>query len=486
MKKFSSVLAFILVLVLSISALVACAPKDKENEGSNSETVKVYWYEGTKELRVDEVEKGSKVELWTPTSDSGEFQGWYAEASKETPFDFDQPINGDVDIFAKFKSSEWAVDENEYYLIGAGAGDMGKANWDHANAAANLTMTKEPSDTANIYTITIKMYAGDMFQICYGGAWDGQQGIGFVEGAEYCDGVNDYDKGEYTAADKKVAQVKDSEGNVIFTGSDEYNKGFESWNIKLAEGRDGIYKFTFTTNPAAKEYNLLTWELVEAIEPMSETHKMYFIGTMNEWNTTYETEDLALTPSTDKSTWTGIITITEDMYADWTEGDESNPLGVKCAALKVFNSVNSGYYSPDGNNIFLTEGTYAFKYTVDGDLVEYQKCEYYVVGTFVDSENNAVNFAVKEGVTPKLDENLSATFTATDVTSLGDYSWIASQDKPGVMAVKVVYGCELGIKDWYSDDANNGDNFYLSAGEHTITLTFDAENNATVTVDPAA
>lgn len=204
---------------------------------------------------------------------------------------------------------------------------------------------------------------------------------------------------------------------------------------------------------------------------------------MNGWSTTYENNDLALTPSTDKSTWTGFITITEAMYEDWTATDASNPLGVKCAALKIFNSVNSQYYSPNGNNVFLTAGTYAFKYTVEGDKVEYQKCEYYVVGTFVDAENKAVNFAVKEGVTPKLDANLSATFTATDVTALGDYSWIASQNKPGVMAVKVVLGCELGIKDWYSDDANNGDNFYLSAGQHTITLTFDAENKATVKVD---
>lgn len=484
MKKLLSVLALVLVLVMSMSAFAACTTGGGDTTtAADGDTVKVYWYEGTKELRVDEVKKGSKIESWTPESEAGEFQGWYAEASKETPFDFDKPINEDTDIFAKFKSNEWAADENAYYLIGAGAGDMGKANWDHANAAANLTMTKEENATANIYTITIKMYAGDMFQICYGGAWDGQQGIGFVKGAEYCDGVNDYDHNTYTAADKKVAQVKDSAGNVVFTGSDEYNKGFETWNIKLAEGRDGIYKFTFTTNPAAKEYNLLTWELVQAIDPMTETHKMYFIGTMNGWSTTYENNDLALTPSTDKSTWTGFITITEAMYEDWTATDASNPLGVKCAALKIFNSVNSQYYSPNGNNVFLTAGTYAFKYTVEGDKVEYQKCEYYVVGTFVDAENKAVNFAVKEGVTPKLDANLSVTFTATDVTALGDYSWIASQNKPGVMAVKVVLGCELGIKDWYSDDANNGDNFYLSAGQHTITLTFDAENKATVKVD---
>ncbi len=490
MKKIISMLVLVLALTLCVSMFTACSlinlgqGEETSENGStvnDENTVKVYWYEGTKELRVDTVEKGSKIESWTPTSESGEFDGWYAEASKETPFDFTQAITEDTDIFAKFKSNEFAVDANEYYLIGAGAGDMGKANWDHANAAANLMMTKQDNDKANIYTITINMYAGDMFQICYGGAWDGQQGIGFVQGVEYCDGTNFYDKKEYTAADKKCAQVKDADGNVVFVGSDEYNKGYETWNIMLAEGMDGKYEFTFTTNPAAKEYNLLTWKLVEKLDKIENTHDMHFIGTMNEWGTSYEDGQLALSPSTDKATWTGFITITEDMYADWTESDESNPLGVKCAALKLYNTVDGGYHSPDGNNVFLTAGTYAFKYTVEGNKVEYAKCEYYVVGTFVDAEGKAVNFAIKEGVTPKL-ENGSAKVNATDVTGLGDFSWIKDQGKPGVMAVKVVFGCELGIKDWYSDDANDGDNFYLAAGEHTITLTFGDDGKATVTV----
>ena len=76
-------------------------------------------------------------------------------------------------------------------------------------------MSKEDVEKANVYSITITMYAGDMFQICYGGGWDGQVGIGLVEGAEYCDGVNFYDNNTYTAADKKVAQVKNEAGEVI-------------------------------------------------------------------------------------------------------------------------------------------------------------------------------------------------------------------------------------------------------------------------------
>ncbi|MBQ3182740.1 MAG: InlB B-repeat-containing protein [Clostridia bacterium] len=491
MKKLLTVLAFILMLALSVSAFAACGG-DADNSNSADDAsvdgnkITVSWYQGSKLLKEETIDKGGKATSWTPESEENKtFDGWYAEASLTTPFDFETVLEADTDIFAKFKSDEYVADENSYYLIGAGAGDMGKANWDHTNAAANLTMTKEEVANANVYSITITMYAGDMFQICYGGSWDGQVGIGFVDGAEYCDGVNFYDNNEYKADDKKVAQVKNAEGNVVFIGSDEYNKGYETWNVKLAEGMDGKYKITYTTYPAAKDYNKITFELVEKLDAMTVTHDMHFIGTMNEWGTTYEEGQLALTPSDDKSTWSGIIEITEDMYADWTADDAANTLGVKCAALKLYNVISGGYYSPDGNNIFLTAGTYAFKYTVDGDKVEYQALDYYLVGTFVDAEGKAVNYAVKEGVTPKMtvaDGVATGTLVATDVTAMGDYSWIADQGKPGVFAIKPVYGCELGIQTWYSDDANNGDNFYVAAGTYTVTV--DIESGA-VTITPA-
>ena len=90
------------------------------------------------------------------------------------------------------------------------------------------------------------------------------------------------------------------------------------------------------------------------------------------------------------------ITVTPEMYVQY-DGMET-----PAAALKVYNIVNGGYYSPDGNNICLTEGTYAIKYTIEGDKVEVQKLEYYIVGTFKDADGNAVNFAVKLGVTPAM------------------------------------------------------------------------------------
>ena len=481
MKKLFAAVVCILVLALSLTAFVACDP----TEEPQGETITVTWYHGGQELKTETIAKGSKATNWTPEAPANkEFTGWYAEASLAQEFDFNKVLNEDTDIFAKFTSTEHVVDENAYYLIGAGAGDMGKAAWDHAKAEANLSMTKTDNATANVYEITLKMYAGDMFQICYGGNWDGQVGIGYVEGAEYCDGVNFYDNTEYTAADKKVAHVLIG-GEEVFIGSDEYNKGFEVWNIKLAEGHDGIYKVTYTTYPTHMGDNKITIELVEAIEPMTVTHEMHFIGTNNGWSEDYEEGELLLKESDDKKTWTGTLVITEDMYADWTAEDPGNTSGVACAAVKIFNAITGEYYGIGGNNIFLSAGTYSFKYTVEGNVVEYAKCEYYLVGTFVDGEGAAVNFSVKEGVTPALEldgTTATGTLEATDVTALGDFSWIAAQNKttaggdPAVFAFKVVYGSELGIAEWYSDTANNGDNFYVAAGNYTVT--FDTETGA--------
>ena len=498
MKKILSVIALVLVLALSVACFASCGfiggllgndqgnQGDQGDQGNQDETnddankVTVCWYQGSKLLKEEKVEKGSKLESWTPEAEGKTFTGWYAEASLAQPFDFDKAVESDVDIFAAFKSDEYIEDDKAYYLCGTGSGDMGKSGWNQADQDS-LAMTKEDVEGANVYTITIKMYAGDRFQILYGGTWDGQVGIGYMAGAEYCDGVNDYDKVEYTAADKKVAQVKNEAGEVVFTGSDEYNKGFEVWNIILAPGMDGIYKITYTTYPASPAYNQITYELVEKIEALEKTHDMYFIGTMNNWNTSYEDNTLALSESEDKSTWTGILTITEADYADWAL-DEN---GEMCAAFKIYNTVDGLYHGIGGENILLKAGTYAVKYTVEGNVVEFAKCDYYVVGTFLDADGNSVNYAVKDGVTPALevaDGVATGSFTAIDVTENSAYTWIASQGKPGVFAIKVVYGSELGIATWYSDDANGGDNWYVAAGEYNVSLDIAT---GVVTITPA-
>ena len=442
MKKILSVIALIMALSLTMACFASCDLFKKPEEEKDQVTVS--WYQGSKLLREEKIDKGSKVTSWTPEAEGKTFTGWYAEASLTQAFDFDAAINADTDIFAAFKSDEYVEDTTSYYLIGAGAGDLAKADWDHVNAETNLTMTKEDVEGANVYTITITMYAGDMFQICYGGGWAGQVGIGLVEGAEYCDGVNFNDDQTYTAADKKVAQVKNAAGEVVFIGSDQYDKSFEVWNVRLAEGMDGVYKFTYTTYPNNKAYNTITYELVKKIEPMAITHEMYLIGSFNEW--AKSDSNFKMTESSDKKSWTASLKVTEEMYVQY-EGMET-----PACALKVYNGIDGAYLSSDGdNNMLLTAGTYIINYTVEGNAITVEKvtdATYYVVGTFVDKEGNLVNFAVKEGVTPAMtvvDGIASIDFVPTDVSNIADYNWMQNDVAGSIMAVKVVYGSEAGI-----------------------------------------
>lgn len=464
MKRILSALALVLTVAMMMTLFAACGPQTPAGD-----QVTVTWYQGSTVLKTEKVAKGSTLTTWTPTVEGKTFMGWFSEASCTQAFDFATVINEDTDIFAAFMSSSYTEDTNAYYLVGTGSGDMKVSGWDAANADNKLMMTKDTSITdKNVYTIEITMYAGDRFQICYGGGWDGQQGIGHIPGAAYADGVNPNNNASATAADKEYAEVKNADGEVVFIGGDEYDKEFYVWNIILNEGHDGKYKFTLTTYPGNTAYNTIEWELVEKVQPLTQTHDMHIIGSFNEWNAT--STDYPMTKSEDGTHWIGYLTITADQYVDYGQATQG-------AALKVINHVDGVYYGDAaGENIFLPEGTYCIKYTVEGNVVEIQKLGYYIVGTLLDAEGNSVNFAVKEGVSPALtvaNGIASCTLNAYDATKGAGYDWMTAQGKPGVMAIKVVYGCEFGIQTWYSDDANGGDNWYLPLGTYNVSLNIE-------------
>lgn len=479
-KKLLIAASMMAVMALSVG-FTAC--NDNTDDSSTSvqtpaeDKVTVTFYDGTTELKSEEIDKGSKVTEWTPEKEGYEFMGWYAEASLSQEFSFDTVINEDTDVFSAWRENVYVEDTAAWYFIGQGSGDMGASNWGHETEG--LFMTKDTTITdANVYTIEITMYAGDKFQITHSGSWDYQQGIGHMIGFEYAAGVNPHapNAGEVTAADRKYGEVKDAEGNVIFFGGDEYDKGAEVWNVWLADGQDGKYKFTYTTYPSNPAYNTIAWELIEKIAPQEETHKMYIAGTMNEWARKDVLDSHKMNKSDDGSTWTIIYEVTEADYADWTV--DEGPFGEACAALKVKNEINGSDYGENGGmgNIFLKAGTYAIKYSAKDNSVAYEALDWYVVGTFLDGEGNAVNYAVKAGVTPTMtvvDGVASCTVTLEDVSANSNYSWITAQnktDKDGnaaQAAIKVVFGSEIAIQNWYGD---GDDNYYLTAGTYTISI----------------
>ena len=479
MKKFLSVVAFIMVFALSVACFTSCdllagiiggnnnVNSNGNNNGNNDENtdqVTVSWYQGSKLLKEEKVNKGSKVSTWTPDAIEGkDFTGWFAEASLSQPFDFDKAIEEDTDIFAKYTSNVFVEDDKSYYLIGTGSGDMKASGWNHDNSMANLVMTKKEGVSANVYEIEILMYAGDAFQICYGGTYDGQVGIGYVPGVEYADGVNRYDSNSYTAADKKFATVKGADGTVIFEGHDEFNKEYWTWNIFLAEGQDGVYKIIYTTYPDHPADNQITFELVEKREPLKETHDMYLRGSFVEnWDIS---DDFKMTPDDTKENFSFLLNITEP------------------AEMKLYNKVSDKWYGSEaitvvgecgtwteGGNLSVAAGVYKVSYSVatDSATIEAVAKSFWLAGVV----NGADHWDCSSGVEFEKvnDTTYKAYYTFTEADT--NHSWM---DGAGILgACKAVYGYAGWAADIWYGNAENQDNVgILSYGLYELVLTLN-------------
>ena len=471
MKKFLSAIALIMVLALSIACFSACMlsdpNKNEQTTPDDANKVTVSWYQGSKLLKEEKIEKGSKVASWNPPAVEGkDFTGWYAEASLTQEFDFEAVINGDTDIFAKYTSNVFVADEKEYYLIGTGSGDMKQSGWNHDNSMAHLVMTKTENASANVYEIEILMYAGDAFQICYGGTYDGQVGIGYVPGVEYADGTNRYDNNTYTAADKKFATVKNAAGEVVFEGHDEFNKEYWTWNVFLAEGQDGIYKIIYTTYPDHPADNTITYELVEKKEPLAETHDMYICGTVSGWDFS---DDYKMKADDTKENYSFLLNITEP-----AEIKLRNKIGdVWYGAEKITVVNNCGTWN-EGGNLALAAGVYKIAYSVASDTatIEAVAKSFWLAGVV----NGAGHWDCSSGIEFEMvdETTYKAYYTFTEADT--DASWMTGF----VGACKAVYGyAGWGADVWYGDIENTANNVTIdSYGLYELVLKVNSLDDA--------
>ena len=477
MKKFLSAFALIMVLAISLSCFAACfsetpeEPTDKPtDEATDKPTdkveednkVTVSWYQGSKLLKEEKIDKGSKVTSWTPDAVEGkDFSGWFAEASLTQEFNFDAAINEDTDIFAKFTSNVFVEDDKSYYLIGTGSGDMKKSGWNHENSMANLVMTKAENASANVYEIEILMYAGDAFQICYGGTYDGQVGIGYVPGVEYADGTNRYDQNTYTAADKKFATVKNADGTVVFEGHDEFNKEYWTWNIFLAEGQDGVYKITYTTYPDHPADNTITFELVEKKDALVETHDMYICGTVSNWDFS---DEFKMTADDTKENFSFLLNISED-----AEIKLRNKIGDAWFGTTADASAEGPWTLGTGDaNLALKAGVYKIAYNVESNTATVTPVakSFWLAGVV----NGGAHWNCASGI--EFEQVNDTTYRAyyTFVEADTDASWMTGF----VGACKAVYGYAGWDADFWFGNETNGDNVTVdSYGLYELVLTLN-------------
>ena len=306
MKTTIKILSLLLALIFVLPIFTACDPVEQPSGGKHMVTIQ--WVQGQKLLKEEIVEKGTKLTEWTPEG-TGEFQGWY-ERPYIKKFDFSKPVTKSMIIYASFKGgTEGGTEEfvmPDWYLIGAGKGDLNKCNnWNHEASAKNLGLY---AGEDGIYRVTLNLYEGDQFKMTANMGWDDEKAIdkmaGFANGS-----------------------VKDENGKVVFTAG-------ENNNFVVAEGGDGKYEITYDAGA-----DVMGFKLLEALEGMPDDIRL--IGDLNGWGTSYGEDDYKFT-SADGENWTYVWEVT-------TPG-----------TFKVYNNLSGVYYPGGvGNDLHIDEvGTY--------------------------------------------------------------------------------------------------------------------------------
>ena len=466
MKKLS-IIATAVLLVAAL--LVSCAT------GTGTK-VTVSWYDGSKLLREDTVAAGSKIKSWTPEKDGATFMAWYAEASKTQLFDFDTPVDEDIDLFAGYKGA-FVADETTWCLIGSGAGTLKGSNWNEsAEVEENFKLKRTADANANIFVIEdVVLYEGDQFQVRVMGTWTGQHGVGYLGGYT-----------ELAQADGDIVGEVVVDGERWFYANGGFGESPKGWNVNVA--MSGVYDIFLETNPGSNDYDVM-WLVRkgDAVE-IEITNDMYVVGTVFDWAATDEgqmqtdaiREDFSLT-----------INVTEDDYAEWTEGNAV--YGTKCAAVKVLNDINGTWYgvseqdpnatswtlTPAGqDNLLLKAAQYNVTYNAvkDEAVVSLSERGFFLAGV-IDGADHWDCSAIDHQF-----EHVAAntyvvyyTFTPADTAS-----WIKDSGHKG--AVKATFGYSGCPADLWFGREGDGENLMVDEyGLYEITLHVTADNEGYIT-----
>ena len=292
------------------------------------------------EMKTESVKKGSTV---TPEKLDDrlylEFDGWYTAAEEGTKFT-SGAADADLKLYARYTeeaNDDYVEDTNEWYAIGS----LMDYNWTHSEE--ELMMTKDTAYARhNVYSVELKLYAGDQFKITYGGNWNQTA-------------FNIYDV---------------EEAGEVFTGTD---------NITLAEGHDGIYRITLVVNNLSAD---IYWELIEELVGKDVPDVYYLTGTYAahpDWADSSDSDWTILLTETEEGSgiWTCEVTITAADIPGWWN---QNPAKVEAAAVKVKNAKTKTDYGVDetgasgtagGTNVWLTVGTWTITFNAADSTITY-------------------------------------------------------------------------------------------------------------------
>lgn len=345
-------------------AVTEAAGTDEDNGDSatNVHTVTFYDSDGTTVLDTVEVEDQGCVSEYTPEKDDTVFVGWFATPQMSHRFDFSTAITQDTSVFAGFVTYE--EDTREFAIVGSGTSPvLLESSWGAVIGDAQA-LTKEESEDANIYTITLDLNAGDEFQFAMDSQWHAQRGYGYLDtitqdGTEYFENA-----GSLGDASSKRSNIKCAvTGNYTFTlttypGQDDY----ETDNANYSEEN----KEAFNINP----YDTITWTYNgEGDAAASDVQTDYYIkgAVITGWEDVYSDE----TKFTEEN---GIYTLSvaltegdEFMFTSMVMAGDQSSVGteyIRYTNIDAGDTDSLSYVSEGGgaNLIAGADGTYTFTY----------------------------------------------------------------------------------------------------------------------------
>lgn len=341
---------------------VAEADETTGESEANVHTVTFYDSDGTTVLDTVEVEDQGSVSEYTPEKDGSIFVGWFATPQMSHRFDFSTAITEDTSVFAGFVT--YVEDTREFAIVGSGTSPvLMESSWGTVIGDAQ-TMTKEESEDANIYTITLDLNAGDEFQFAINSQWHAQRGYGYLDTIEQ-DGTEYFENsGSLGDASSKRSNIKCAvAGNYTFTlttypGQDVY----ETENANYSEEN----KEAFNIN----SYDTITWTYNgEGDTAAADVQTDYYIkgAVITGWEDVY-TDETKFTE--ENGIYTLSVALTEGdefMFTSMVTADDQSSVGteyIRYTNIDAGDTESLSYVSEGGgsNLIAGAEGTYTFTY----------------------------------------------------------------------------------------------------------------------------
>lgn len=256
------------------------------------------------------------------------------------------------------------VPDNEtYHCAGESAGPdaaLYNQGWSASEAGATekVTFVKDTAkENENVFTLEMKMYAGDQFKIVKGTtAWSWSLTVSAFVGAEEDD--------TYSYV------VKNDEDQVVFRGQNDGNGGY---NICLNEGMDGIYEFTLKTNPGATEFAdqyQISYKLKQKTDKLKIPYDMQVWGDINNFGAGADKHEM----TNKDGVWSTVIDVTAADLKRYSNGKvdaEDAPEGEETKAYAAVYIVNDGDGENEGDPMeFVDDSLTKATVTAWGDEIE--------------------------------------------------------------------------------------------------------------------